>query len=275
MKNRILVFLVFITTFLKGQSVDPETFPTLNSGIGLKYLYTNTGGEGKILVDSIATRVRAYWTNGVNGQDSLGLGGSIVQPTTINVDNFQTVFQKGGLSAMGFVPNGSLSEQWLLIAGSSDFRIATANTFRDTTIGNESIGCSINIKDLSGGGIQKGFSNKYYVPTNDMQSYWHFNNSVSGQSLYMSLNDNNGFVITPYDIGLTSPFAGSTIFMVNNISGNSVFSIAPNGIINEQVPSYADDADAGTNGLIQGDVYQTNGTGSAPLNIAGIRMIKQ
>jgi hypothetical protein len=53
MKNRILVFLVFITTFLKGQSVDPETFPTLNSGIGLKYLYTNTGGEGKILVDSI------------------------------------------------------------------------------------------------------------------------------------------------------------------------------------------------------------------------------
>jgi hypothetical protein len=56
--------LVFITTILKGQSVDPETFPTVTSGVGLKYLYTNTGGEGKILVDSIATRVRAYWTNG-------------------------------------------------------------------------------------------------------------------------------------------------------------------------------------------------------------------
>jgi len=275
MKKIVLLVMVLITNYLGAQSVDPETFPTVTSGLGIKYLYTNTGGEGKILVDSIATRVRNYWTNGVNGQDSLGLGGNIVQPTTINVNNFQTVFQKGGLSAMGFVPSGSLNEQWLLITGSSDFRIATANTFKDSTIGNESIGCAIHIKDLSGGGKQKGFSNKYHVTTNDMQSYWHYNNSVTNEALYMGLSELNGFEISPYDAGVTNPFAGSFVFSVNNVSGNNAFRIRPSGVINESLPSYQDDSDAGANGLLTGDRYQTNGSGASPLNVAGIVMIKQ
>lgn len=41
------------------------------------------------------------------------------------------------------------------------------------------------------------------------------------------------------------------------------------------LPAYADDAAAGVAGLTAGDVYQTDGTGAAPLNVAGIRMIKQ
>lgn len=43
----------------------------------------------------------------------------------------------------------------------------------------------------------------------------------------------------------------------------------------ELLPAYADDAAAGVAGLTAGDVYQTDGTGAAPLNVAGIRMIKQ
>jgi hypothetical protein len=39
--------------------------------------------------------------------------------------------------------------------------------------------------------------------------------------------------------------------------------------------AYADDTDAGTGGLLAGMMYQTDGTGSAPLNVAGIVMIKQ
>ena len=249
--------MVFITNFLGAQSVDPETFPALTSGIGIKYLYTNTGGEGKILVDSIATRVRSYWTNGVNGQDSLGLGGNIVQPTTINVNNFQTVFQKGGLSAMGFVPSGSLNEQWLLITGSSDFRIATANTFKDSTIGNESIGCAINIKDLSGGGKEKAFSNKYYVSSNDMQSYWHYSNSVTNEALYMGLSELNGFEISPFDTGLTNPFAGNYTFSVKNTSGNNAFATLPNGEIEINLPTFIDEADATTGGLTSNKLYKT------------------
>lgn len=38
---------------------------------------------------------------------------------------------------------------------------------------------------------------------------------------------------------------------------------------------FADDAAAGAGGLVTGDLYQTNGSGAAPLNVAGIVMIKQ
>jgi hypothetical protein len=40
-------------------------------------------------------------------------------------------------------------------------------------------------------------------------------------------------------------------------------------------PAYADDAAAGTGGLTTGQTYQTTGLGAAPLNVAGILMIKQ
>lgn len=41
------------------------------------------------------------------------------------------------------------------------------------------------------------------------------------------------------------------------------------------IPAYADDAAAGAAGLITGSLYQTTGTAAAPLNVAGILMIKQ
>lgn len=41
------------------------------------------------------------------------------------------------------------------------------------------------------------------------------------------------------------------------------------------VDKYADDAAAGVAGLTAGMIYQTDGTGSAPLNVAGILMVKQ
>jgi len=46
-------------------------------------------------------------------------------------------------------------------------------------------------------------------------------------------------------------------------------------VIGAATPAYADDADAGVNGLTVGNIYQTDGTGAAPLNVAGIVMIKQ
>jgi hypothetical protein len=41
------------------------------------------------------------------------------------------------------------------------------------------------------------------------------------------------------------------------------------------IPAFADDTAAGVGGLVKGDMYQTDGTGAAPLNVAGILMIKQ
>lgn len=39
--------------------------------------------------------------------------------------------------------------------------------------------------------------------------------------------------------------------------------------------AYADDAAAGVGGKITGEFYQTSGAGAAPLNVAGIVMVKQ
>ncbi len=66
MKKIVLLVMVLITNYLGAQSVDPETFPALTSGIGIKYLYTNTGGEGKILVDSIKNYIHQFTQNGVD-----------------------------------------------------------------------------------------------------------------------------------------------------------------------------------------------------------------
>ncbi len=39
--------------------------------------------------------------------------------------------------------------------------------------------------------------------------------------------------------------------------------------------AYADDAAAGVGGLTTGQLYQTSGSGAAPLNVSGIVMTKQ
>jgi hypothetical protein len=62
----------------------------------------------------------------------------------------------------------------------------------------------------------------------------------------------------------------STGMKINAPGGLNQFYIDPN-----LLPAYADDADAGTNGLSPGQIFQTDGTGAAPLNVAGILMVKQ
>ena len=48
-----------------------------------------------------------------------------------------------------------------------------------------------------------------------------------------------------------------------------------NAISGIGVPAYADDTAAGTAGVQAGSIFQTDGTGAAPLDAAGILMIKQ
>ena len=50
-----------------------------------------------------------------------------------------------------------------------------------------------------------------------------------------------------------------------------------NTVINyfKSLPSFDDDAAAATGGLVAGDFFQTTGAGAAPLDAAGIVMIKQ
>jgi hypothetical protein len=127
MKNRILVFLVFITTILKGQSVDPETFPTVTSGVGLKYLYTNTGGEGKVAIKTIMDSVKITDTISMTYAqfyNTITNNNLQVGRTYILVD-FQTVYDQMDFDAGGSLKptlttkTGSVEQIWVYALSSN------------------------------------------------------------------------------------------------------------------------------------------------------------
>ena len=268
MKKIVLLALVFITNFLGAQSVNPETFPIVNSGIGLKYVYTNTGGEGKILVDSIVGKAR----NGVNGQDSLGLGGQLIQSTYINLNGLPLNFQNGSLSGFGSYPFGANTQYAMIDALNNN--LGVINTIRDTTLGSENIKSGNNMINLLNGN-QVGFTNSYDLAGNSTNTYWQRKSNTGGGYISMGIGETDGFAIAPFGSGGSNPYTGTNIFTVKLPNTTTVFTIKANGIINEVLPAYADDADAGANGLVAGDRYQTSGAGASPLNVAGIVMIKQ
>jgi hypothetical protein len=117
MKNRILVFLVFITTFLKGQSVDPETFPTVVGAISGKNLYTNTGGEGKVSIKAIMDSVDILDTATITYADfyTAITGGNLVVGKTYIMVDFQTVYDQ-----MDFDAGGSLKPTLVTKTGATE-----------------------------------------------------------------------------------------------------------------------------------------------------------
>jgi hypothetical protein len=127
MKNRILVFLVFITTFLKGQSVDPETFPTVVGSVLGKNVYTNTGGEGKFSVQSIADEVNILDTISATYAEfyTLITGGNLQVGRTYILVDFQTVYDQMDFDAGGSLKptlttkTGSVEQIWVYALSSN------------------------------------------------------------------------------------------------------------------------------------------------------------
>ncbi len=122
MKNLILCFLVFITTFLNAQSVDPETFPTVVGAIGSKNLYTNTGGEGKVSIKAIMDSVDILDTATITYADfyTAITGGNLVVGKTYIIMDFQTVYDQmdfdntGALKPTLVTKTGSIEQIWVL-----------------------------------------------------------------------------------------------------------------------------------------------------------------
>jgi hypothetical protein len=115
--KKILVFLVFITTFLKGQSVDPETFPTVVGAISGKNLYTNTGGEGKVSIKAIMDSVDILDTATITYADfyTAITGGNLVVGKTYIIMDFQTVYDQ-----MDFNAGGSLKPTLVTKTGATE-----------------------------------------------------------------------------------------------------------------------------------------------------------
>jgi len=276
MKKIVLLALVFITNYLGAQSVDPETFPTVTSGIGIKYLYTNTGGEGKILIDSLKEYLHKETQNGLTYTGgNTELGGSLIHPTIIDINTNPFLIDCGGFFNYlnsGFTGQGAgvfnLPDLSSLNAGItghavtqlskvvSATEIQSGNTYNNQFQTNRYNGFSIN-----------------YNPIGNDKSFWTYNDEPNNLSLGITLNS-DGFVLKPNQNAGATNWTAPNLFKIESLTGDLV-TYKTNGIINQVLPSYSDDADAGANGLTAGDTYQTNGAGASPLNVAGIVMIKQ
>lgn len=117
-------------------------------------------------------------------------------------------------------------------------------------------------------GISDGYRD---LSTNDNSLYMLRANSFSIKNTTFSTGSQNGISFIN-ELGITATRIG-------NLFGGNGTKITIDDV-NEHItisnlPAYDDDAAAGTAGLTAGMVYMTTGSGAAPLNAAGILMIKQ
>ena len=122
MRKLILGFLVFITSFLNAQSVDPETFPTVVGAISGKNLYTNTGGEGKVSIKAIMDSVKILDTATITYAEFYNLitNSQLVVGKTYIIMDFQTVYDQmdfdntGALKPTLVTKTGATEQIWVL-----------------------------------------------------------------------------------------------------------------------------------------------------------------
>lgn len=103
--------------------------------------------------------------------------------------------------------------------------------------------------------------------TNTFQTPANFNggaNITAGQDLFIGGGLKDGVASLGTSGKLLSSTGTEVRWVDNNWQSTS-----------NTMTKYADDAAAGVGGLAAGDMYVTDGTGAAPLNIAGILMVKQ
>ena len=74
--------------------------------------------------------------------------------------------------------------------------------------------------------------------------------------------------------GLTKDAFGN-IELGGTLAKDTAIALGGNLLKLSELPLHDDDIAAGAAGLTEGDLYQTTGAGAAPLNVAGILMVKQ
>ncbi|NRB36527.1 MAG: hypothetical protein HRU31_17715 [Rhodobacteraceae bacterium] len=128
-------------------------------------------------------------------------------------------------------------------------------------------GLGIYQSDLSG--VATGVVNFHYQGTGGGSRFVISRGNTGGAEIELENNGNIEFNRTGNGNVSVGNTAGSTIFTARGPAVLDGTVTLPN------LDSYDDDVAAGNDGLQSGDLYQTNGNGAAPLNVAGIVMIKQ
>ncbi len=111
---------------------------------------------------------------------------------------------------------------------------------------------------------------------------------MSGPTVASSAQCNSLSVKSSISTPRVNPSSGSTLYLASsnvytdgslfrapNITCTAAFTASGGPITISGIGAYDDDAAAGAAGVATGELYQTTGAGLAPLNAAGILMIKQ
>ena len=134
-------------------------------------------------------------------------------------------------------------------------------------------------------------SNAYTADPNTLAHRLQTLDTSTGESVYVALDSSktielkyddgtagvvNQIDIAPAGVSFEATNSGISSFMFLNAGGGIGIDPSGSGFLNiNNIPAFANDANAGGGGLTTGDIYQTDGSGAAPLNAAGILMIKQ
>lgn len=194
----------------------------------------------------------------------------------------------GGVFLNGDIVTGQTSGT----TGTTDDNSGTTDTFSWTDGVNNGSIIPVNTPSgilLSNGLIVNFVSNLSHTLTDN----WTFDGTpeiitygkmfnLDGINKVMSIGDideigNGNKIVVDDGNQLTTLGDGSngTSILINDATQKITFTSTTGAYRTVGLPKYADDTAAGVAGLTTDDEYQTDGTGAAPLNVAGIRMIKQ
>ena len=258
--------MVLITNYLGAQSVDPETFPSLNSeNILGKYLYTNTGGEGKIAIDTIYYKMKNRVMNGIqyNGVDTLKLGGSLTENTSIYMGNYSYINWSVIPSFYGGTSQYALANAHTISGCSKNISTSSYNNLDYTAIQTGLDTCIGELHtELAYGNIITGQRKQLVSKYSGLRGGELFINLYTGDGAGGDGTDGIDIIFDDTNDGARNAmrFAPNTNFTGDYIDVNSFLKILNNCAIVLNVPTYADDAsaDADTN-LPSGGLYKLTG----------------
>ena len=266
-----------------GPIVITGTAQTLNDGIDITFGSTTGHGSGDSWEWSYKTLKNTWLTN--NQAESAVRGyvnGSVYDNGSNNIVAINGLVQNGDddrifpLSFYQDLSSGNRNERERAYYGLDIFKGDPASPLEFVVKTQKGIGAGPGTTEISKltVGTLSGFefiSDKSFQVSTPL--------FVTQGSLFSWTGDTNGNGITIDDTNNEITLQSSGVVRIGSVSGGNNTKITIDDV-NEQITignikAYDDDAAAGTAGLTAGMVYMTTGSGSAPLNTAGILMIKQ
>ena len=252
-----------------------DTIDSFLEGVDYIMTWSPTGELRRISSDSIADITFRLTQNGLNYTGgNLELGGQLLHPTVIDINSNPLLLDAGGFYNYltgGYTGVGagyfSIPSIASIGAGITGHTVSTLAKH----IGTNELRGEHMYSDQTQVGRYNGFINTYDATDLDI-SRWIYNNQPVGESIGITLNS-NGFNLFTGHNGLAPNWTNANLFKIAH-GGLDLFQVKTNGNINLRLNAYDDDTDAGANGLVQGDLYETSATNTLGLP-AGVIMRKQ